>query len=290
VSSTESAESIRIELRRPIAIEVLRSFLSVRAIAGVEDVREGTYMRSLPAGHGSAVWSLAVDPVESVAEVTIHAGARADRTQIVEAARTTFDLDADPVEIDAILGRDPALAPLVARTPGIRMPGAPDRFELLIRAVFGQQVSVAGARTSLGAFVARFGTALEEPFASVTHAFPESGRVAAIAPEELGMPRRRAETIRRLGEAVASGTLDLSNGERALAALADMPGIGPWTLDYVAMRGFHDGDAFPATDLGIRRSFEALGLPATTREILHRAERWRPYRAYAVMHLWNANV
>jgi AraC family transcriptional regulator of adaptative response / DNA-3-methyladenine glycosylase II len=290
VSNTENAGPIRIELRRPIASEVLLSFLSVRAIAGIEEVRGGVYRRSLLTGHGPVVSSLALDPVEPVAEVTIHAGTRADRTPIVEAARTAFDLDADPVEIDAVLGRDPALAPLVARTPGIRMPGAPDRFELLMRAVFGQQVSVAGARTSLGTFVARFGTPLDEPLGAITDAFPKPERVAHIAPDELGMPRRRAETIRRLGELVASRELDFEDREGALAALADVPGIGRWTLDYVAMRGFHDPDAFPATDLGVRRGFESLGLPASPKEILQRAERWRPYRAYAVMHLWNANA
>ena len=269
---------------------MLRSFLSIRAITGIEEVRDGIYARSLPTGQGPAAFSLELDRVEPIVHLTIHVGGEEDPDAIVGAARTTFDLAADPIEIDAVLRVDPALAPLVARTPGIRMPGAPDRFELLMRAVFGQQVSVAGARTQLGVFVARFGTALETPVGSITHAFPSPERVAEIAPEELAMPRRRAETVRGLGEAVASGAIDLSDRERALAALADMPGIGPWTLDYVAMRGFHDRDAFPATDLGVRRGFEALGLPATTKDILERAQRWRPCRAYAVMHLWNANA
>ena len=285
-----TGDEVRIELRRPIAIDVLLSFLSIRAIAGIEEIRGGVYTRSVPTGHGPAVFSLEPDRMEPLVHLTVHAPHGNVRAAIVDAARTTFDLDADPVAIDAVLGADAALAPLVARTPGIRMPGAPDRFELLMRAVFGQQVSVAGARTQLGVFVARFGTALETPVGSVTHVFPPSARVAEIAPEELGMPRRRAQTVRRLGESVASGALDLSDRDRALATLAEMPGIGPWTLDYVAMRGFHGRDAYPATDLGVRRGFEALGLPASTKDILERAERWRPYRAYAVMHLWNANA
>jgi AraC family transcriptional regulator, regulatory protein of adaptative response / DNA-3-methyladenine glycosylase II len=284
----KSGDEIRLELRRPIAFDLLLPFLSMRAVAGIEEVRDGIYARSLPSGHGPAVFSLVPDRVEPVVHLTIHVGGEADSDAIVDAARTTFDLDADPAEIDSVLGADPALAPLLARTPGIRMPGSPDRFELLMRAVFGQQVSVANARTQLGAFVARFGTPLAAPVGSITHAFPSSERVAEIAPEELAMPRRRAETVRRLGEAAASGALDLSDRERALAALADMPGIGPWTLDYVAMRGFHDRDAFPASDLGVRRAFESFGLPSTTKKILDRAERWRPYRAYAVMHLWSA--
>ena len=279
---------IRLELRRPIAIDVLLSFLSIRAIAGIEDVRDGVYARTLPTRHGSTVFSLEPDRTKPFVHLTIHAGGEADPDAIVDAARTTFDLDADPAEIDTILGADPALAPLVARTPGIRMPGTPDRFELLMRAVFGQQVSVAGARTQLGTFVARFGTPLAAPVGSITHAFPSPERVAEIEPEELAMPRRRAETVRGLGEAVASGAIDLSDRERALTAVADIPGIGPWTLDYVAMRGFHDRDAFPETDLGVRRGFEALGLSSTTKEIFDRAERWRPFRAYAVMHLWSA--
>ena len=274
----------------PFAMDVLISFLGERAVVGIEEIREGSYARSLRTASGCVVMSLAPDPVEPFVKLTIRQHGEGDDDQVVGAARTTFDIDADPVAIDDVLGGDPALAPLVARTPGIRMPGAPDRFELLMRAVFGQQVSVAGARTSLGVFVARFGTALATPVGSVTHVFPTPERVAEIPPEELGMPRRRAETIRRLGQAVASGSVDLSDRGRALAALAEIPGIGPWTLDYVAMRGFHDRDAFPATDLGVRRGFEALGLPTTTKEILERAERWRPYRAYAVMHLWNANA
>ena len=275
---------------RPIAMDVLLSFLHERAVAGLEEVREGAYARSLRSASDPVVMSLVPDPDEPLVELKVRGPDRADDEAIVGAARTAFDLDADPVEIDAVLGRDLALAPLVARTPGIRVPGAVDPFELLMRAVFGQQISVAGARTQLGAFVQRFGVPLDEPVGAITHVFPTPERVAQITPDELGMPRRRAETIRRLGELVASGELDLEDREGALATLADVPGIGRWTLDYVAMRGFHDPNAFPATDLGVRRGFEALGLPAETKDILERAERWRPYRAYAVMHLWNANA
>jgi len=283
---------LRLPYRLPFAADALLSFLSARAVPGVEVVRDGTYRRGVRSeGGGSAVISLTPDPAEHLVRLDISGDRGLDGAALVNDARRAFDLDADSETIDAALGRDAMLAPLVRRTPGMRVPGTFDTFELVVRAIFGQQVSVPGARTSLGRFAARFGVPLDPPYGDISHLFPTAERVAEISPEDLEMPRGRAEAIRRVGELVASRELDLSGGsslDEALHTLGEVRGIGPWTLAYVAMRALRDPDAFPAGDLGVRKGFEMLGLTTTSREVLERAERWRPWRAYAVMHLWHA--
>jgi AraC family transcriptional regulator of adaptative response / DNA-3-methyladenine glycosylase II len=280
----------RLPYRQPFAADTLLSFLGARALPGVEEVRDGTYRRSArDADGGTAVIELTPQPAEGHVTLDLSADRATDPAMFVNSARRAFDLDADPLEIDAKLAEDPSLAPLVARLPGIRVPGTFDTFELVVRAIFGQQVSVAGARTSLGRLVERYGTPLDPPSAGITHLFPTAEQVAELPAEAFGMPRDRAETIRRVAELVADGTLGLSGDtpiEDTLHILAEVRGIGPWTLAYVAMRALRDPDAFMAGDLGVRKGFEALGLPGTSRELLERAERWRPWRAYAVMHLW----
>lgn len=232
------------------------------------------------------------NPAKHLVSLDVSADPGLDRAALAHDARRAFDLDADPETIDAALARDPKLAPVVGRTPGMRVPGTFDAFELVVRAIFGQQVSVAGARTSLGRFAARFGVPIDPPIGEITHLFPAAERVAEISPEALEMPRGRAEAIRRVGELVASGELSLSGDsgiDEALHILREVRRIGPWTLAYVAMRALRDPDAFLVGDLGVRKGFEMLGLPTTPREILERSERWRPWRAYAVMHLWLAH-
>ena len=277
---------LRLPYQAPFAVDTLLSFLGARALPGVEEVDDGTYRRSVRLlDGGAAVIGLTPDIVAG--HVTL-SGPEEDA--LVQSARRAFDLDADPLAIDAKLAEDPKLAPLVTRIPGMRVPGTFDPFELVVRAIFGQQVSVAGARTSLGRFAARFGTPLDPPSGGISHLFPSAEQVAEIRPDAFEMPRGRAKAIRRVAELVARGTLDLSGdapvGE-TLHILGDVRGIGPWTLAYVAMRVLRDPDAFMAGDLGVRKGFEALGLPVIPRELLERAERWRPWRAYAVMHLWH---
>ena len=284
---------IRLPYLPPFAADALLSFLSARAIQGVEEVRDGTYRRAVRVANGSSVVSLTPDPTKHLVTLDVSADAGFDRAALVHDARRAFDLDADPQAIDAALARDTRLAPVVRRTPGMRVPGTFDAFELVVRAIFGQQVSVPGARTSLGRFAARFGAPLDPPNGDIDRFFPSAERVADLSPEELEMPRGRAEAIRRVGELVASGELDLSGGsclDETLHTLGEVRGIGPWTLAYVSMRAFRDPDTFMASDLGVRRGFEMMGLPSTSRELLERAERWRPWRAYAVMHLWHAHV
>ncbi len=284
---------LRLPFRRPFAASPLLSFFEARAVPGIEEVRDGTYRRSVRAVSGSpAVIALTPDPKGEHVTFEISRDGPSDTAELVQHARRAFDLDADPLAIDAKLAEDPTLAPLVARRPGIRVPGTFDGFELVVRAIFGQQVSVAGARTSLGRLVESTGTKLQPANGGITHVFPTADQVAELPPEAFGMPRERAMTIRRVAELVALNQLDLSAGasaEEALRVLGQVRGIGPWTLAYVAMRGLRDPDTFMAGDLGVRKGFEALGLPATPKELLQRAERWRPWRAYAVMHLWHAH-
>ena len=205
---------------------------------------------------------------------------------IAERCRAVLDLGADPARIAQTLAADSTLAPLVAARPGIRVPGAWDGFELVVRAVLGQQVSVRGATTLAGRLAVRFGEPLPAPRGSITHLFPEPDSLAGAAIEAIGIPSARAETIRLLARAVAAGQLRLepsSPFEETRARLRAIPGIGDWTVEYVAMRALRDPDAFPAGDLGLRR---ALGIGP--RDVLARGDAWRPWRAYAALHLWNA--
>jgi AraC family transcriptional regulator of adaptative response / DNA-3-methyladenine glycosylase II len=284
---------LRLPFRRPFAASTLLSFFEARAQPGVEEVRDGTYRRSVRAGNDApAIVALTPDAVEDHVTFEISEGGPSDTTELVQHARRAFDLDADPATIDAALARDPKLARSVRRIPGMRVPGSFDGFELVLRAIFGQQVSVSGARTSLGKLATIYGTPIDPPIGTITHVFPTPTQVAELPPDAFRMPRARAEAIRRVAALVAEGTLDLSGnspGEDTLHVLGEVRGIGPWTLAYVAMRALRDPDAFIAGDLGVRKGFEALGLPATPKELLHRAERWRPWRAYAVMHLWHAH-
>jgi AraC family transcriptional regulator of adaptative response / DNA-3-methyladenine glycosylase II len=288
MEDTSSGLRLHIAYRPPFAADTLLSFLRARALPGVEEVESRTYRRSVRLPDGSAA-VIGLTPNFVAGHVTLQGPVG---HALMQSARRAFDLDADPLPIDAKLAEDPKLAPLVKKIPGLRVPGTFDPFELVVRAIFGQQVSVSGARTSLGRFAGRFGTPLDPPSGGITHLFPSAEQVAQIPPDAFEMPRGRAEAIRLVAQLVAGGTLDLSGEapiEETLHILGEVRGIGPWTLAYVAMRALRDPDAFMAGDLGVRRSFETLGLADTSDELLQRAERWRPWRAYAVMHLWHAH-
>jgi AraC family transcriptional regulator of adaptative response / DNA-3-methyladenine glycosylase II len=208
---------------------------------------------------------------------------------VVTGVRRWLDLDADPAAIGAALSRDPAMRRFVAAHPGVRVPGAVDGFELAVRAVLGQQITVRGARTLAGRIVQAAGTPIADARDGITHTFPTAADLADASLGGLGLTGGRIATLERLSALVAGGEIDLTGaGDRVATteALLAIPGVGPWTVAYIAMRALRDPDAFPATDLGIRRGFEALGLPATPGAIRERAERWRPYRAYAAVYLW----
>jgi AraC family transcriptional regulator of adaptative response / DNA-3-methyladenine glycosylase II len=278
----------RLDHRTPLAEGHLLGFLGSRAIAGCEAVEGRRYARSIRMPTGApAVVEVEPDPSEPFVTMWIRGDGAPGAVE--RAVRRLLDLDADPGAIDATLGEDPALRSVVLSAPGMRLPGAVDGFEMAVRAIVGQQVSVAGARTTLGRIAQRFGEPLPEPLGTVVRVFPTPARLADAPRDGLGMPRARADAIVEVARAVESGELDLS-GEADLTAtrerLRAIRGVGAWTEEYVAMRALGDRDAFPVTDLGVRRGFRRLGLPDDERSMLEHAERWRPWRAYAVIHLW----
>lgn len=295
-AATPGALVLRLAHRRPLAAGELVGFLAQRAVAGVEEPivdaggRTVGLRRTLALPRAPATVELVPD--EGHVRATLRLGDVRDATAAVARCRRLLDLDADPEAVDAHLGADPLLAPLVAARPGLRVPGG-DGFEVAVRAVVGQQVSVAGAVTVLGRLAAAHGTPLPVPEGGLTHLFPTPDQLAAVDPSTLPMPGARARALVGLAAAVAGGAVDLDVGaDRAAvrAALGTLPGIGPWTVEDVALRGLGDPDAFPATDLGVRRALrsragEAAAAPAA---VAARAEAWRPWRAYATLHLWSA--
>jgi AraC family transcriptional regulator of adaptative response / DNA-3-methyladenine glycosylase II len=278
---------VRVPVRTPFHATALLRFLGDRAIPGVEEADGLAYRRSVTTPSGPAI--VEVVPGEDAIAVEVRAEDPSSAPIAVERARALFDADADPGAVARTLRRDALLRPLVRAQPGVRVPGAADGFELVVRAILGQQVSVAAARTMLGRVAARFGTELATAHGAVSRIFPSAARLADAPFEELGVTRRRAATIRLVASAAASGALDLGPGAGADAAgraLLELDGIGPWTVAYVRMRALGDRDAFPASDLGIRRAMERLGVDARPGAVADRAEAWRPWRAYAAMLLW----
>jgi AraC family transcriptional regulator of adaptative response / DNA-3-methyladenine glycosylase II len=288
-ATTPGAVDLRLPARAPLDGEALLEFLAARAIAGVEQVEDGTYRRSLALEHGGGL--VALTPEAGAVHCVLQLDDLRDLTAAVARCRRLLDLDADPVSIAAQLKADPVLGELARRRPGMRVPGCVDGFELGVRAIVGQQVSVAAARTVLGRLVARYGEPLAEPAGAITHRFPTAGALTEVDPAELPFPRRRGEALRSLALLVAAEGLRFDAGadsSAALAALLDIPGVGPWTASYVAMRALGDPDAFPAGDVGIRHALWRLGHPAEGPAVTALAESWRPWRSYAVMHLWSS--
>jgi AraC family transcriptional regulator of adaptative response / DNA-3-methyladenine glycosylase II len=276
------AQAIRVRLayREPLAAGPLLDFLGHRAIAGVEAYDGRVYRRTLRLPRANATVALEPEAGAPFVSATFSLEDLRDLPSAIARCRHLLNLDADPVAVDAVLAGDPMLAPLVARTPGIRVPGAVDGFELAVRAVLGQQVSVAGARTLAGRLVRAAGAQLPGPVLPLTHTFPSAaalGELARSAPHVFGVPAARRRTLASL----AAGT----DPEELARRLRAIDGIGPWTVAYVALRVVGDPDAFPAEDLGVRRALARLGETGDPRAV---AERWRPWRAYAVAHLWNA--
>ena len=280
--------TLRLSRREPFAAGPLLGFLGTRAIPGVESGDATGYSRTLRTRGGAAVVDLT--PSGGHVLLRVRLDDLADLEDVVRRCRRLLDLDSDPRAVTADLGRDQLLAPLVAARPGIRVPGSAEPFETAVRAVLGQQVSVAAARTLAGRLAARHGDPLVAPVGELTHLFPAPERLAGADLDGLGITGRRVESIRALSRAVAGGAIDLTGGapedfDRTLEAL---PGFGPWTRAYVAMRARADPDAIPLSDLGLRRAMERLGEPGDPTSISRRAESWRPWRAYAALHLWES--
>ncbi len=279
---------IRLAARRPFDGDAVLHFLAARAIPGVEEWTGDAYRRSLRLPHAPGI--VEVRPDGDGVRATLHLVDPRDHATAVARIRRLLDLDADPVAVEDVLGADPLLAPSVAAAPGLRVPGTVDPAETAFRAVLGQQVSVAGARTTAGRIVERLGTPLAHPIGGVHLLFPTAAELAEADPATFGVPRARAHALVALARAIATGDLvldvgaDRAEAERRMLAL---PGIGPWTAAYVRMRALGDPDAFLPDDLGVVRALAALGGPRTAAGAAARAERWRPWRAYAVVHLWH---
>lgn len=286
-SRTADAITLRLPCRAPFDGAALLGFLGTRAVRGVEAYDGTRYRRSLSLPHGGGV--VALTPASGHVRADLWLDDLRDLGPAVQRCRALLDLDADPVAVTGALGADPVVGPLVRAAPGRRVPGHVDGAELAFRAVVGQQVSVAGAATVAATLAARFGEPLDRPHGTITHRFPAPEALAGLQPGDAPMPAARARTLAALARALAAGDVRLDAGadpRETRAALLALPGIGPWTADYVAMRALRDPDAFLATDLGVRKAIEALGHDGRPAAVLALAERWRPYRAYANTHLW----
>jgi len=278
-----------LQYRPPFDAESLLTYLGRRALPGVEEVVDGRYRRTIALPKAWGIIEL--EPVTETNSILVHVqlSGLSDLSLLVQRCRQVFDLDADPTAITKVLAADLALAPLVAARPGLRVPGAVNGFELAVRAILGQQVSVAGARTLAGRIVSSLGEPLATSKGTLTYLFPSPEVLAQADLSGLGITQSRIVALRALAQSVAVGDLVLDHSadrEQTVARLQMLPGVGPWTASYIAMRALGDPDALPVTDLGLRRALEQRGLPTDPRSIIARAEAWRPWRAYATHHLW----
>ena len=297
VSSPPTGEvMILLRYRPPYDWSAMAAFLKARAIRGVELVSSDRYARTIEI---DGVYGVVV--VEPSSDNALRIAVRFPRLSalptIIARLRRVFDLSADPEAIDTQLAEDHLLAPLVAARPGLRVPGAWDGFELAVRAVLGQQITVAAAAGLAGKLVAQYGlpmsgTGLETE--RLTHVFPRPEHLVSADLSALGMPRTRAATLASLAAAVVANPQILQTARsltECVTGLRALPGIGEWTAQYIAMRQFREPDAFPADDIGLLHAFaDAQGMRSTSRGLLARAERWRPWRAYAAQHLWAARM
>ncbi|MCC7483469.1 MAG: helix-turn-helix domain-containing protein [Burkholderiales bacterium] len=286
--SRGDALGFELAYRPPLDWDGVCGFLGARAIEGVEAIERGAYVRSIAVGSGATScrgW-LAVAPAAGRPALRVALSPSLARGVSVLLARVkkVFDLALDPQAIAVALG------PLARGRPGLRLPGAFDGFEVAVRAVLGQQITVEAARTLAGRFVAAFGEPVDTPFAGIRYLFPGAQRIAGLTPPEIarhGVIAARARSIIALARSVAAGELTLSPGapvNDTLARLRAVPGVGDWTAQYIAMRALSWPDAFPASDHGVLKALKEKN----PRRALARAEGWRPWRAYAVIHLWKS--
>ena len=283
--------TLSLPFRPPFDDASLLSFLATRAVPGIELVADGVYRRTAELAGSAGIVEAAVDGNRGVLTLRLSGLGPASALEASRRAGRLFDLDADPGTIGAHLAADPLLAPLVARRPGLRVPGAWDPFETAVRTILGQQVSVKGARTLAARLASKFGRPLPPETAreGLSLLFPRAEELAEADVASIGLTSRRAETLRVLAREVALGRIDLGPAaslDEAEARLASVPGIGPWTAQVIALRALGEPDAFPAGDLGLRKALaEGDALP-TIPAAEARSRAWRPWRAYALIHLW----
>lgn len=278
---------LRLPFRQPLFPDNLFGHLAATAVPGVEEWRNGWYRRTLRLVHGSGV--VALQPHDDYVACHLRLDDLRDLTSAANRCRHMLDLDADPVAIDEQLAADHHLADLVAAAPGRRVPRTVDPAEMCVRAVLGQQVSTAAARTHAARLVTAHGCRVADPDGGLTHLFPEVGRLAGVDPATLAMPSTRRATLVAVATALDDGTLQVGPGvdrERARAQLSALRGVGPWTVETIAMRALGDPDAFLAGDLGIVKAAASLGITKGRAGVERASHAWRPWRSYAVQHLW----
>lgn len=294
-SVTAGTLPLRLAFRGPYAARPLFDHLQRRVLTGVEDVSgeagARTYRRTLRLPHGAGIAEVDEATGDGWLNCRLRLTELRDLTTASQRVRRLFDLDADPYAVAERLGADPVLAPLVAQRPGLRAPGTPDPHELAVRAVLGQQVSVAAGRTLGGALVAAHGEPLPEPSGALTHLFPRSEDLAQASLTDLGMPESRRAALRTLGAALADGTVTLDAGadrDRTERALLGLRGIGPWTAGYIRMRALGDPDVLLSGDVAVRAGMRRAGIAADA--LAAHAHGWRPWRSYAMHHFWNTSA
>lgn len=279
---------LRLDYAPPYDWAAQLAFLAARTVPGVERVDGGAYARTFAVD--SACGALTVRHAADACSLDVSLAWRGglDPEVLEPRLRRLFDLDADAGRIDAALAADPDMAPLVAARPGLRRPGAFSLFEIGVRAILGQQISVQGARTLAGRLTAMVGRPVGGSGATgLLLCFPEPEAVAAVETQTIGLTRSRAASLQAFAVHAATGGLDPALSPQAMTAgLLTLPGIGPWTTDYIGMRGLGQDDIFPAGDLGLARALAAGGVRPGRAELLSRSEAWRPYRTYAAFRLW----
>jgi len=286
-----SALTLRLPYRAPYDFQALLAFFARRAVPGVEHVEAHAYTRHFAFDGVAGSLRVTQRPGEDALALDVSFPHTARLHEISARVRRMFDLDADIAAINAHLRRDPRLRALVRRHPGQRLPGGWDGFEIALRAVLGQQVSVAAARTLAQRLVQRYGVEVQRDDGSRLQLFPAPQRLADADLTAIGLPRTRAQTLRTIARAVCDGSVGFhpeQGFDAFIASWTTLPGIGDWTAHYIAMRARSDPDAFPAADLVLRKAVAGDGSALTTRALLDIAERWRPWRAYAVFHLWRS--
>ena len=284
---------LRLPFTPPLEPSNLFGHLAATAVPGVEEWRDGAYRAAVRLAGGPAVIAVA-PPVGDVVEVELLLTDPADAGDAGARVRRLLDLDLDPARMRSVLSADPLLAPLVAAVPGRRVPGTLDPAAMVLRAVLGQQIATAAARTLTGRLVAAVGEPLPEPVGGVTHLFPEASALLARvdeAREVLRMPEARRRTVLTVAAALVDRSVDLGRPVADVrAALLALPGVGPWTADTVRMRALADSDAFLAGDLGVVLAARRLGLPDRPGALDRYSRAWSPYRAHAVQYLWATGV
>lgn len=283
----------RLAFRPPLDPSNLYGHLAATGVPGVEEWRDGRYRAAVALPRGPAIIAVGL-PEGTVVPVELLLTDPADEAEAIARTRRAFDLDLDPAAMTAVLSADPVLAPFVDAAPGRRAPGTLDATAMTLRAVLGQQVSTAAARTHAARLVAAFGAPVEDPAGGLTHLFPEPAALVAAAVKVaavLRMPATRQRTFAGVAAALASGDVDLAGPPAPVrAALLALPGVGPWTADTVLMRALGDPDTFLAADLGVAQAARRLGLPEKPRALEAVSLRWSPYRTHAVQYLWATGV